>query len=279
MAYVLRDGLFQVKCRQQGCPFKSEFKIEQTIMGATSDDCEVEAIKIATNMAAIKHDAIYGRSHRLEEPQVRKVGGVYVPFGPERVGAAAVPEAGRQGEEAAIPRPPGAVAVRRYAKGQVILRKGDRATTVCEVIEGAACPENAVAIRYQAGRSFGAAGLLTNQERTGSVLAESDGTIVAFYNMAEIAKTNPAKARELYNEVMEDTLHVIAYLDSRVDELEAEIATLKAKARAARPAARKAAARPAKARPAAARSGKTRTGKGGAGAGKAAGRAKSRRKG
>jgi CRP-like cAMP-binding protein len=120
--------------------------------------------------------------------------------------------------------------VRKYAAGEVILRKGDRATTVCEVLEGSAHPEHTTAIRYTQGQSFGSAGLISNQERTGSVIAEQDGAIIAFYNMQELSKINPAKARELYNEVMEDTLHVIAFLDARVDELEEQVAELKAKA-------------------------------------------------
>ena len=236
MAYVLRDGIFQVKCRQQGCPFKSEFKIGQTIMGATDKDCESEAMKIARNMAAIKHDAIYGRTHVLKDPIVRKIGGAYAAFGAGQAPGAA-PAA--RSVEPGMSRPPGATAVKKYAKGEVILRKGDRASTVCEVISGAAYPENTTAIRYEAGRSFGAAGLLSNQERTGSVLADADGTVVAFYNMQEVSKTNPTKARELYNEVMEDTLHVIAFLDDRVDELEGELAAMKAKAGTAKAPARK----------------------------------------
>ena len=111
-----------------------------------------------------------------------------------------------------------------YNAGQVILKKGDRATTVCEVLKGSAHPEHTTAIRYTPGRSFGAAGLLSNQARTGSVLADEDGTVIAFYNIQELTKTNPAKARELYNEIMEDTLHVISWLDSRVQELERQVA-------------------------------------------------------
>jgi hypothetical protein len=229
MAYVLRDGLFQVKCRQSGCPFKSEFKIAQTIMGATDRDCESEAMKIAQNMAAIKHDAIYGRTHILKDPLVRKVGGTYVPFG-----AGASPAAGQAAAQDAaafdpgLPRPPGAVAVRKYAKGEIILRKGDRATTVCEVLTGAACAEPPSESRYVQGQSFGAAGLLTNQERTGNVLAETDGAVIAFYNIQDLTRSNPAKARELYNEIMEDALHVIAYLDTRVHELEDALETAEA---------------------------------------------------
>ncbi len=220
MAYVLPDGVFQVKCRQGGCPFRADLGISQTIMGTSEEDCESEAARIARNMAAIKHDATYGRTHTLADPLVRKVSGAYVPFGGEK--PPATPDTG-------LPHPPGAVAVRRYTRGETILRKGDRAITVCEVLEGSARPEHTDILRYEVGRSFGAAGLLTNQARTGSVVADADGTLIAFYNIQELSKTNPPKARELYNEIMEDTLHVISWLDTRVQQLERK---LKAKAAA-----------------------------------------------
>jgi uncharacterized small protein (DUF1192 family) len=227
MAYVLRDGLFQVKCRQPGCPFKTEFKITQNIMGETERDCESEANKIAHDMGSIKHDAMYGRTHLLKDPLVRKVGGSYVGFGADR-GAARAAQQSSTSSDAGLPRPPGAVAVQKYAKDDVIVRKGERASTVCEVLAGSACPEHTAAIRYNVGASFGAAGLLSNQARTGSVVAMQDDTVIAFYNIQELTKTNPAKARELYNEIMEDTLHVIAYLDERVNELEDEVTRLQA---------------------------------------------------
>lgn len=230
MAYVLRDGLFQVKCRRPGCPFRSEFKIPQKIMGATEQDCETEAVKIAQNMGVIKHDATYGRTHTLTDALIRKVKGSYVVFGATGGSEAAPVSDG-------LPHPPGSVAVRVYARGDVIVRKGERATTVCEVLEGSAHPEHTDVIRYTPGRSFGAAGLLSNQARTGSVLADEDRTIIAFYNIQELSKTNPPKARELYNEIMEDTLHVVSWLDSRVQELERKLAAQRAaKATAKKPA-------------------------------------------
>lgn len=227
MAFVLRDGLFQVKCRRPGCPFRSEFKIPQTIAGETERDCEMEAMKIAQNMGVIKHDATYGRTHTLTDALIRKVKGAYVAYGATG-GHESAPGDG-------LPHPPGSVAVRAYARGDVIVRKGERATTVCEVLAGSAHPEHTDAIRYTPGRSFGAAGLLSNQARTGSVLADEDRTIIAFYNIQELSKTNPPKARELYNEIMEDTLHVVSWLDGRVQELEKKLAAQRS---AAKPAAK-----------------------------------------
>jgi uncharacterized small protein (DUF1192 family) len=245
MAFVLRDALFQVKCRQPGCPFKMEFKITQNIMGETEQDCEHEAMKIGRDMGSIKHDAMFGRTHALKDPVIRKVGGSYVGFGSDRgAGHPTAPQQPPQtAAEAGLPHPPGAVAVRKYAKDDVIVRKGERASTVCEVLQGSASPEHTTAIRYGQGSSFGAAGLLSNQARTGSVIALENDTVIAFYNIQELTRSNPAKARELYNEIMEDTLHVIAYLDERVNELEDEVARLEAEKTSAKPAPARSAAK------------------------------------
>jgi hypothetical protein len=81
MAYRLKNGVFSVRCRRPGCPFNTQIKIETNLMGATEKDIELEAIKIARDMATTKHDAVYGTSHYLENPAIRKIGGTYEPFG------------------------------------------------------------------------------------------------------------------------------------------------------------------------------------------------------
>ena len=50
-------------------------------MGATEKDVELEATKIARDMATTKHDAVYGTNHYLENPVIHKVAGNYEPFG------------------------------------------------------------------------------------------------------------------------------------------------------------------------------------------------------
>lgn len=81
MAYKLKDGVFAVRCRHEGCPFNSRLAIDQNLMGMTEQDVEIEAKKIARDMARNKHDAVYGKSHTLEKPDIHRVSGVYQPFG------------------------------------------------------------------------------------------------------------------------------------------------------------------------------------------------------
>lgn len=81
MAYRLKNGVFSVRCRHQGCPFNTQIKIESNLMGATEKDVELEAVKIARDMATTKHDAVYGSNHYLDNPVIRKVAGNYELFG------------------------------------------------------------------------------------------------------------------------------------------------------------------------------------------------------
>ncbi|UCF98050.1 MAG: hypothetical protein JSV89_00590 [Spirochaetaceae bacterium] len=81
MAFRLKNGVFAVRCRHPRCPFNTQIKIETNIMGATEKDVELEATKIARDMATTKHDAVYGTNHYLENPVIRKAAGNYEPFG------------------------------------------------------------------------------------------------------------------------------------------------------------------------------------------------------
>ena len=84
MAYKLQNGVFSVRCRHPGCSFDTQIKIETNLVGATEKDVEVEAIKIARDMANTKHHAVYGTRHPLENPVIRRIGGHYEPYGPKR---------------------------------------------------------------------------------------------------------------------------------------------------------------------------------------------------
>ena len=206
MAFKLKDGTFQVKCKQYGCPFKSEFKVTQNIMGVTEADVERESKKIAHDMALIKHDAIYGRQHSLKTPLIRKVRGSYVP-----VGARSAPTVDRQDE-----------AVRRqtFDRGDVIVRKGDAATTVCKVIKGAAYPEGNRSFLYSPGDSFGVAALVAGQTRMANIIAEEPGTVVAFCNLRELSGSDPRAARQLYESAMQDVFRVFTAMQKRISGLE-----------------------------------------------------------
>jgi hypothetical protein len=81
MSFRLKEGVFKVKCREPGCAFNSEFVVRENIMGATESDVDTEALRIACNLAYIKHDALYGRMHPLANPEVTKISGSYEHLG------------------------------------------------------------------------------------------------------------------------------------------------------------------------------------------------------
>jgi hypothetical protein len=214
MPYRLKNGIYSVRCRYPRCTFHSQFEIEQNIMGMTEQDVEIEAKRIARDMALIKHDAIHASRHTLRNPDIRKVSGSY-----ELIGAST-----RYGADSSytVPNQDG-VHYKEYRRGEVILKKGDDATSVCEVMRGSAFPERNRNHRYRAGDCFGAAALLARRQRTCDVVAGSDGTRIAFYNLIELSKGNPKKARELFSGVMEDTFKVIQGLERSIDRTKREI--------------------------------------------------------
>jgi hypothetical protein len=214
MPYKLKNGIYAVRCRYPRCTFHSQFEIKQNIMGMTEKDVEIEAKRIARDMSLIKHDAIHAARHSLRNPEIRKVSGSYELIGPSS----------RTGKESAYASTQSeGVQHMEYRRGQVILKKGDDATSVCEVIRGTAYPERNRSHRYRPGDCFGAAALLMKHRRTCDVVAGSDGTEVAFYNLIEMSKNHPKKARELFSAVMEDTFKVIRELEKSIDRTKKEI--------------------------------------------------------
>ncbi len=232
MSFRLKEGLYRIRCREPGCPFVSEFAVKENIMGATEADVDMEALKIARNLGFIKHDALFGRRHPLANPEVVKVSSQY-----ERIGAAPSPAPPSAGY-AAVPATP----TRTYRRGEVIIRKGESAATVCEVVRGSALNEKLPDLSYKVGDTFGSAAIFRQKNRMTDIVAGEDGTTIAFYNIRELSKTNPAKARELYDQAMEDIFHILLYLEDYSAGLEKKVQKLEAaKPGAARSAPRKAA--------------------------------------
>ncbi len=81
MGYKLEKGVYIVRCHHPGCPFHADIKIEVNIMGETVQDVEEEAKKIARDKGNTMHDAVYGTSHKLENPLVQKHSGRILPLG------------------------------------------------------------------------------------------------------------------------------------------------------------------------------------------------------
>ncbi len=205
MPYRLKGAIYTVRCRYPRCSFHHQFEVDHNIMGMTEKDVEDEARKIARDMGLIKHDAIYGTKHSLKNPDIRKISGSFQLIGSD--------SAYRPGAHSGL-------AYRDFHKGDIILRKGDDATTVCEVVRGFAYPARNRGHRYGVGDCFGAAALLANQNRTTDVLAGKDGTRIAFYNVIELSKHDPRKARLLYTRAMEDMFIVVRELEQALDRLE-----------------------------------------------------------
>ena len=210
MPYKLKNGIYAVRCRYPRCTFNVQLEIEQNLAGMTQKDVEDEAKRLVRDMAMIKHDAIHATRHTLRNPEIRKVSGSY-----ELIGA--TPGTGpAYGED-------GSVRYQEFDKGEIILKKGEDATAVCEVISGYAYPLRNKTHRYNTGDCFGAAALVAGQTRTADIVAGTGRTRVAFYNIIELSKQNPKKARQLFNQVMDDTFKVIRDLEVSIDKLEHQI--------------------------------------------------------
>jgi len=201
MPYQLKNGVFLVRCRYPGCAFATQVTTEQKIMAMTEEDVEREAKNLAKDISMTKHDAIYGTKHTLRNPEIRRVSGTY-----QLIGQHESPD-----------QKPEAVFYRDFDKGEIILKEGEAATTLCEVVRGSAFAERNAGHRYGLGACFGASALLANHSRTCNVLAGSNGTRIAFYNLIALSKKNPKKASRLFQEVMDDTLRVIQDLESSID--------------------------------------------------------------
>ncbi len=225
MAYKLKEAWYRVRCRAPGCPFVSEICVKENLMGAAKADIDSEAWKIARNLGNNQHDAIHGRKHALANPDVHKIRSVY-----ESIGGVSAPAPHRQQR----------MDVRRFEKGDPIIVKGERAGTICEVVRGSARNEHRPEITYGPGRTFGAAGLFENKMRMANIVAAENDTLIAFYDMRDLRISDPEKARELYNEAMEDIFHLLAWFEDRAEHLEKQVAKLKGE-RAGRPSAGRAA--------------------------------------
>ena len=208
MPYKLKGGVYAVKCRHAGCSFNTRFEIDQNIMGMTEQDVELEARRLARDMAQTKHDAIFGNKHSLKNPEVRKVSGVH-----QLVGA----------HQELLLEGAKEIVYHEYKKGEVILKKGEDTSTICQVIRGFAYPLRNKDHRYSAGSCFGVAALLQRQSRTADIIAGKDGTRIAFFNVLELSRKNPKKARVLYDQAMEDVFSVIRDLEDTVDRLEQKL--------------------------------------------------------
>jgi hypothetical protein len=167
-------------------------------MGMTESDVETEARKVAQDMARVKHDSLHGRQHALQNPEIRMVSGTV-----QLMGAGPVQNSPRQADSY----------VREFSRGDVIIKKGEDATSVCEVLRGLAYPLQNRRHRYSLGDCFGVAALLPNHSRMTDVVAGTDKTRIAFHRLQALNKHDPKKASRLLTAVIEDTLQLIGELE------------------------------------------------------------------
>jgi len=218
MAFKLKEAVFRVRCREPGCPFVSDFLVKENLQGATEADVNNEAWKLAKDLGTTRHDAIHGKHHPMINPDIHIIRSSYETIGgTPRAKAPHIPA--RLGET---------INTRRYDKGDRIIAKGERATTVCEVVRGLARNERRPGLVYRPGATFGAAGLFENKRRMADIVAAENGTIIAFYDMRELWTSDREKAKELSNEAMEDIFRVLAWLEDRCDALEKQLTQRKA---------------------------------------------------
>lgn len=198
MPYRLNKGVFAVRCRHPRCTFNAQLEIVDTIMGMTEADVGSEARKMARDMASVKHDSLHGRHHVLHKPEIRMVSGHIQLAGAGH--AQETPHATDFYE-------------REYMKGDLIVKKGEDAGVVCEVLHGVAYPARNKDHKYALGDCFGVAALLPHRNRMADIVAGADKTKIGFYALPELNKRDPRKASQLLTRVIEDTLEVIEELE------------------------------------------------------------------
>jgi len=129
---------------------------------------------------------------------------------------------------------------RSFRRGDIIVRRREDAAVACEVIRGSAYNVGHPDVRYKTGSVFGTAALFSQRSRPVDIVAGEDGTEVAFHNVKELTKTNPAKSRELYDNALQDIFNMLVHFGDYSASLEKKIEKLQSQK-----GARKAAARPA----------------------------------
>lgn len=211
MSFKLKEVVYKIRCREPGCPFLSEFVVKENLMGVTEADIDSESIKIAKNLAQIKHDAIYGRKHQLANPEIFKIGSSY-----ERIGGLTASSVFAPAAQAAGP-------AETFQRGDVVLRKREAEGLACEVIRGSAHNDGHPGMKYRPGSVFASAAVFHQKSRPVDVVAGEDGTVIAVHDVQELNRTNPAKARELYEKAQEDVFNLLLHLEDYSASLEKKL--------------------------------------------------------
>ena len=231
MSFRLKEAVYKIRCREPGCTFASEFIVRENFMGVTEADVDSEALKIAKNMAFIKHDAMHGRKHQLANPEIFKISGSY-----ERLGGLTSDSVFTQPAESAE----AGGAARTFHRGEMILDKREDSAVALEIVRGSAQNAGHPGLKYRPGAIVGSATIFHQKSRPVDIVAAEDGTIVAFHDVKELTKTNPARARELYDRALDDVFNVLLHLEEYSASLEKKLKKLASPRQAEKPAPQRA---------------------------------------
>jgi len=219
MSFRLKEAVYKVRCREPGCTFFSEFAIKENLMGVTESDVDTEAIRIAKNMAFIKHDALLGRKHQLANPEVFKITGTY-----ERIGGMTESSVFSPNQSVTPKAAPPA-----FQRGDVILKKQEDSALIIEVVHGSAENLGHPGLRYRPGAMAASAAVFHQRSRPADIVAAEDNTVVTFHDVKELTRTNPARARELFDRAMEDVFRLMMHLEDNWASLDKQVKKLKSR--------------------------------------------------
>ncbi len=205
MPYRLKKGIFNIKCDVENCPFDLKLEITNNITGITEKDVEAEAKKFFYEIAKLKHDELYFDKHALNKKNIEKISIIY-----EAVDSS----------KSFIISQKDHIKYKEYKKGDIIIGKDDVFYCICEVVKGYAYQNKNKTRVYNLGDSFGPSELLINQNRVVDIIAGEDGTTIAFYNLKELSKKDPIKAKELYSKSMDDVFVIISSMDEVIKNVE-----------------------------------------------------------
>ena len=228
MSFKLKEAVYKIRSREPGCTFVSEFIVRENFMGVTEADVDSEAIKIAKNMAFIKHDALHGRKHQLANPEIFKVSSAYERIGGLTAGSVFTQQSGQAPAEQGIPG-------RAFRKGDLIMKKNEGSALVIEVLRGSVQNSGYPGLKSRPGAMVGSASVFHQKSRPVDIVAADENTAVTFHDMRELTRSNPARARELYDRALEDVFNVLVYLGDACASLEKKVKKLESLRNGAKP--------------------------------------------
>lgn len=199
MAYKLVKGEFLIKCTCDECSYSNKFEITQGFYGETENDVLLAAGEQAKIMALLEHQKD-SPDHVLENMTVEKNSGIYefVPF-----------------QKLLHSEQSEGVKYKTYKKDDVIIAGDEIFYGLCEVVKGAASICRAKVLTLKPGEIFGLSELFVNQVRSGDLVADEDETMIAFYNMQELFRTDLKKCLDLYHASVQN---IFALIDRLKDE-------------------------------------------------------------